>query len=193
FAEKGYHGAGLKEILARAATPKGSFYNFFSSKEDFAVQVAVRHGLAIADAFERHFAESDAPPLEILRSAHQAMLAQYEASQCARTCITARLALEAGGDGDGGLQAPLQRLAASWLSRLTGLIASAQAEGDARDDIPAADLAALFWQAWEGALIHMKLTGDSRPGRRSLELLIDTVLAAPDAKRAAKKTTAPAP
>lgn len=178
FAEKGYHGAGLKEILERAETPKGSFYNFFSSKEDFAGEVAVRYGLAVSQAFERLFAESDEPPLEVLRTAHRLMLARYEASACAHTCVTARLALEAG-ETARELQARLQRLGSGWLHRLAGLIASAQARGEARDDVPAEDLAALFWQTWEGALIHMKMTGDATPARRSLDLMIDHVLPAP--------------
>lgn len=176
FAEKGYHGAGLKEILGRAETPKGSFYNFFSSKEDFAVEVAVQHAGSISEAFESRFADGDDPPLEILRQAHLAFLDAYDATDCARTCITARLALEAG-EGESELPRRLRRLLDGWLIRISGLIASAQARGEARDDVPAADLAALFWQSWEGALIHMKLFGDTAPARRSLDLLIGTLLA----------------
>ena len=32
---KGYHGTGVKEIVDAAGVPKGSFYNYFKSKEDF--------------------------------------------------------------------------------------------------------------------------------------------------------------
>ena len=35
---RGYHGAGVQEIVQAAGVPKGSFYHYFSSKEDFAVQ-----------------------------------------------------------------------------------------------------------------------------------------------------------
>ena len=35
FTEHGYHGAGLQDILNSAGVPKGSFYNYFASKEAF--------------------------------------------------------------------------------------------------------------------------------------------------------------
>ncbi|HKB16750.1 MAG TPA: TetR/AcrR family transcriptional regulator, partial [Planctomycetota bacterium] len=35
IAEKSYEGCGLAEILERADVPKGSFYHYFGSKEDF--------------------------------------------------------------------------------------------------------------------------------------------------------------
>ena len=35
---RGYHGAGVQEIVQAAGVPKGSFYHYFASKEDFALQ-----------------------------------------------------------------------------------------------------------------------------------------------------------
>ena len=35
FMGQGYHGTGLQEILDAVNVPKGSFYNYFDSKEDF--------------------------------------------------------------------------------------------------------------------------------------------------------------
>ncbi|MGZ8188833.1 MAG: TetR/AcrR family transcriptional regulator, partial [Methylosarcina sp.] len=37
--QQGYHGTGLKEILDAVQIPKGSFYNYFDSKESFAAEV----------------------------------------------------------------------------------------------------------------------------------------------------------
>ena len=39
FMEQGYHGTGLQEILDAVSVPKGSFYNYFGSKEDFGAEV----------------------------------------------------------------------------------------------------------------------------------------------------------
>lgn len=36
--QQGYHGTGLKEILDAVQIPKGSFYNYFGSKENFAAE-----------------------------------------------------------------------------------------------------------------------------------------------------------
>ena len=44
---KGFNYTGIQEILNAAKVPKGSFYNYFKSKEDF--------GLQIIDYFLAHF------------------------------------------------------------------------------------------------------------------------------------------
>ena len=35
FMEQGYHGTGIQEVVDKVGIPKGSFYNYFKSKEDF--------------------------------------------------------------------------------------------------------------------------------------------------------------
>ena len=40
--DQGYHGTGLQELVQRVGVPKGSFYNYFESKEAFRAGV-VRH------------------------------------------------------------------------------------------------------------------------------------------------------
>lgn len=42
FAEMGYHGTGVKDIVERAGVPKGSFYSYFDSKEAFGAAI-LRH------------------------------------------------------------------------------------------------------------------------------------------------------
>ena len=39
----GYHGTGIKQILDEVNVPKGSFYNFFASKEAFVAEVIARY------------------------------------------------------------------------------------------------------------------------------------------------------
>jgi TetR/AcrR family transcriptional repressor of nem operon len=37
--EKGYNHAGIQEVLQAVGVPKGSFYHFFSSKEEFGLAI----------------------------------------------------------------------------------------------------------------------------------------------------------
>ena len=39
FAKNGYNGTGIKEIVEAVGIPKGSFYNYFKSKEEFTVEI----------------------------------------------------------------------------------------------------------------------------------------------------------
>ncbi len=41
--EKGFSSTGIDGILKRVGVPKGSFYHYFSSKEDFGTQLIERY------------------------------------------------------------------------------------------------------------------------------------------------------
>ena len=53
---KGYNHTGIQEVLTAANVPKGSFYFYFNSKEDF--------GLHIIDFFDNMYLEMVSPILE---------------------------------------------------------------------------------------------------------------------------------
>jgi len=44
FIDQGYHGTGIQEVVDKAGIPKGSFYNYFKSKEDFGSKTIVHFG-----------------------------------------------------------------------------------------------------------------------------------------------------
>ncbi|MDT7633255.1 MAG: TetR/AcrR family transcriptional regulator, transcriptional repressor for nem operon, partial [Pseudonocardiales bacterium] len=44
FHRRGYQGSGVKDITDAAGLPKGSFYNYFGSKEDMALEALRRYG-----------------------------------------------------------------------------------------------------------------------------------------------------
>ena len=46
--EQGYHGTGIKQILDAVGVPKGSFYNFFPSKEAFVASIIYQYGDDVA-------------------------------------------------------------------------------------------------------------------------------------------------
>ena len=58
FRAKGYHATGINEVLKSSGVSKGSFYNYFDSKEDFALQVVDLYGNATADIIQYYFINS---------------------------------------------------------------------------------------------------------------------------------------
>jgi TetR/AcrR family transcriptional repressor of nem operon len=46
FHRHGYQGGGVKDITNAAGLPKGSFYNYFASKEEMALEALMRYGLS---------------------------------------------------------------------------------------------------------------------------------------------------
>ena len=69
--KNGYHGTGVQQVLKECHIPKGSFYHFFESKQDFALQAidqyaddTIQHLMSI---FERPVTECEAEAYQILQ------------------------------------------------------------------------------------------------------------------------------
>src|SRR5205085_6160248 len=52
--QKSFHSVGLNEILAAVKVPKGSFYHYFDSKEQFGVEL-LKHYVSEATAQKRRY------------------------------------------------------------------------------------------------------------------------------------------
>ena len=69
FAERGFHGAGLSEILKVAGVPRGSFYHYFASKEEFGVALIERAGEEYMEFLRPILSDRQRSPIELLRQA----------------------------------------------------------------------------------------------------------------------------
>ncbi|MGL5076528.1 MAG: TetR/AcrR family transcriptional regulator, partial [Waterburya sp.] len=92
--QQGFKAASLNDILTAAGVPKGSFYYYFASKEDF--------GLAIIDDFAQHYhnelqhllTDQQFSPLTRLRNFFELKIADMENCQCTDGCLLGNLAQE---------------------------------------------------------------------------------------------------
>ncbi len=53
FLQQGYHGTGIKQVLDEVGVPKGSFYNYFASKEAFGAAAIEYYADCLADKMTR--------------------------------------------------------------------------------------------------------------------------------------------
>src|ERR1700748_773854 len=59
----GFNATGVQEITAAAGVPKGSFYNYFDSKEAFAVAVLTEYWEAVVAEYGAILNQPRTPPL----------------------------------------------------------------------------------------------------------------------------------
>ena len=94
--EKGYHGTGLKEILDAVQIPKGSFYAYFHSKEQFAAE-AINHYIApFIVRLSTHLANPNLDGLAALRLYYTELIAEVEINGYKGGCLLGNLMAEIG-------------------------------------------------------------------------------------------------
>ena len=65
---QGFNNTGIQEILESAGVPKGSFYFYFKSKEQFGLELIDYYMEFFRVMIGTHLRKSDSPPLERLRA-----------------------------------------------------------------------------------------------------------------------------
>ena len=63
MSSRGFNATGVQEITAAAGVPKGSFYNYFDSKEAFAVAVLTEYWEAVVAEYGAILNQGRKPPL----------------------------------------------------------------------------------------------------------------------------------
>ena len=172
---QGYHGTGIQQVLDAVNVPKGSFYNYFKSKEDFAAEVIRSYTDADLAPLEELLKTPGIDGLTALKRFFEAFIAAAEADGYRKGCLLGNMAAEASEVGEivaAALRASVQRV----HDRLTKCLQQAQTEGTIRQDIPADTLADLLLDTFEGSLLHMKVAKSVAPVREALRLSLDVLL-----------------
>jgi len=174
IAQQGFKAASLNDILTTAGVPKGSFYYYFSSKEDF--------GLAIVDDFAREYRDrlqimsQSASPLRGLRNYFELKIAEMESCQCVDGCLIGNLAQELSAQNK-LFRDRLDRIFAEWEQYFVRCLQAAQAAGEislASDRLPR--LAKFILSSWEGAILQAKVTKSVAPMKIFVDVLFTSIL-----------------
>lgn len=167
--QKGYNGTSVKDIVDAAGVPKGSFYNYFESKEAFALDAVEFTANAEYEAAEAILANRQLPPLVRLRS-------YFESSQhacCTETrhgCFLGNMCQEMADTSEA-----IGELLHRKLKQLTGLMAEvireAEEQGAITRPLDPYQTAEFLFNAWEGAIMRSKASKSKEPMHAFLNML----------------------
>lgn len=153
----GYAGAGLSQMLNTAGVPKGSFYNFFSSKENFAACALDTYMSIILGLIETQRQQA-IPAIDQLISVHQLLIQFIRQHDYKSGCLLGVFAAELG-DQAPKLHGRMLAHKKAWLDHYVEILAEAQGQRDIRRDLPSEILAQLVWTQWQGGLLQMQVDG----------------------------------
>ena len=168
---QGYHGTGLKEILDAVNIPKGSFYNYFGSKENFAAEVIVHYITPYLNQLNQYLDESEGNAVAALNRYIEESIAELERTDFKGGCLLGNLMGELSDTSDLcriALQNALNDYRNVWEEGLR----RGQTEKRIREDKSANEMADLWVNAWQGALLRMKIEQSTEPLKQCYSQLL---------------------
>jgi TetR/AcrR family transcriptional regulator, transcriptional repressor for nem operon len=176
---KGYAGAGVRDIVAEATAPQGSFTNHFRSKEEFAREVLDLYfdhtKRLVAEALDDHSLR----PRERLRRYLDIITDRLAGAEFSRGCLIGDFSLEAAPQSE-MLRTRLGEIFAEWRAPFAACIAEGQTCGEIGATFTPHDLAEFLLSSWEGAILRMKVARDAEPLERFKRIVFATVLKEPN-------------
>ena len=160
---KGYNATSVNDIVKAAKIPKGSFYFYFDSKEEFTVKALDRY-------FEEHFLQfletlhtGDSSPKQRLLNFYEQRVNMLEnILDYKMGCMGSNLVNEMAEHSES-----IRNIVATKGERIRGEIAKvielAQIKGEITNKMKAIDLASFIEDAGKGAMTTMKEMNDSYP------------------------------
>lgn len=173
---RGFNATGVEAILKQANVPKGSFYNFFPSKEDFCLAIIDRFIDEIRSKVFQPIMEDDSlPPLQRIRKYFETLITRFEGNDCSKGCLIGNLSLEMS-DQYENVRQRLDLILQRWAEVFTDLLLQAQREKAISADLDAGMLAENLIASFEGALLRAKVKKSSEPLKNFIHLFFDKFL-----------------
>lgn len=166
---KSFHSVGLNEILATVQVPKGSFYHYFKSKEQFGVEM-LKHYVADATAWKIRMLLSPVPEPDALRrllTYFEGNIAKSHEHEGRCPCLVAKLAAEVADFSD-DMRVVLAAGTWEWLEILQQLVSLGVEQKSIRYQPDPAATAAVIHDLWNGALQRAALARSTAPLRSAV-------------------------
>ncbi|MBI5657883.1 MAG: TetR family transcriptional regulator C-terminal domain-containing protein [Geobacter sp.] len=174
ISRQGYNATGIEAILKEAGIPKGSFYHYFRSKEDFGLAVIDHFAERFAQRLETFLQDEEVTPLNRIRNFLESGLARVSQNSCTRGCLIGNLGQEMA-DLNERFRERLDQVFAMWRSRFASCLRDAQKRGELGEMDPEA-MACFILSGWEGAILRAKVMKSPQPMRDFLDILFATTL-----------------
>ncbi|MGD0958649.1 MAG: TetR family transcriptional regulator C-terminal domain-containing protein [Methylomonas sp.] len=170
--EKGYHAAGLKEILDAVQIPKGSFYAYFNSKEQFAAEAINHYIEPFILRLTKHLENPALNGLQALRTYYAELIDEAAENNFKGGCLLGNLMGEIG-DTSLICRQTLQDTLTRYRDLQAIALERGQNAGMVRSDRTAQSMADLLLNSWQGALLRMKVEQSVAPLQACCRDLLD--------------------
>lgn len=166
----GFNTTGINSVLQVAGVPKGSFYYYFTSKEDFGLAVIDATAKEYSQQIESFLSDTTCSPLKRIQTYMQSGLERIEAGACKQGCLIGTLGQELSAHNE-TFRARLDDIFEGWKQRFSICLKEAREMGDLPANTDCDELAEFLLASWQGAILRAKMHRSTAP----LRIFIDTV------------------
>jgi TetR/AcrR family transcriptional repressor of nem operon len=162
--ERGFQGSGIQQVLKAAGVPRGSFYHYFGSKEDFGLALVERFAEELVSRLEEFLGDAEYPPLLRLARFFGFFHAMFEDGGYRGGTPFGMIALEMSAKS----QRFKERIDSAYMKveeLIRDCIKEAQDAGVVSEGLDAGNAAIFIMSAWEGAVLRMRAAGEAGPLR----------------------------
>ena len=174
---KSFHSVGLSEILSAVKVPKGSFYHYFDSKEQFGVELITHYVSEHTSRLQKFFAVKDTNALQKFVDQWAFSIGRITEGECQQSCLVVKLGLEVANFSE-AMREVLAAGLKTWRGIYEKAVREGQADGSIRKELDPKEAAAAIQDTWQGALQRMQVEKSVSP-LRSAAAFLRSYLAGP--------------
>jgi TetR/AcrR family transcriptional repressor of nem operon len=172
IARHGFNSTGIEAILKQAHVPKGSFYHYFSSKQEFGLQVLDYFAAGIDRIFTAQLTDDSLSPLTRFRKCVESLVVRFEENNCSVGCLVANLGQELA-DQNEDFRVRLDGVFRCWMRHFERCLREAGSAGEIPVESSPELLAEVFVSGFEGALLVSKVMKSSAPLRNFISFFFE--------------------
>jgi TetR/AcrR family transcriptional regulator, transcriptional repressor for nem operon len=159
---QGYKATGIQQILDTVGIPKGSFYFYFKSKDDFGCAIIDYFNETISEIFTACLSDTRISPLQRLNKLLDFYESAFVKSGATLGCPIANLSLELA-DNNELLRERLRIAVETRIAQIEACLEEARHSGLLPPGLNIADTARFIFHGLEGAILHMKVAKSIEP------------------------------
>lgn len=160
FLGSSFNCVGLNDILKQAEIPKGSFYHYFDSKEDFGLQVIEHYHRQNNEALKSILADTSLSPYQQLKTYYESNISHFTEIGYCQGCLMANLSQEIA-DVNEKLRCKISSLSKQTVDQVARCIEKLEHNELNLGHLRPCEAAQLLMNSWQGAIMKMKLDKSS--------------------------------
>jgi TetR/AcrR family transcriptional repressor of nem operon len=162
FIKSSFNCVGLNDILKQSGIPKGSFYHYFDSKEDFGLQVVELYSRQNYEVLEALLHDESMSPSQQLRAFFEANITHFDDIGYCQGCLMANLSQELA-DVNEKLRCKINELSKKMVDRIALCLQHTDSSELNLGHLQPHEAAQVLMNSWQGAIMKMKLEKSREP------------------------------